>query len=153
MTIDQFYLSNFREVVFDELPYFDEAEDGNEYVYKRDMGTIQDKPVILKIYSSVDTRTEQAREEGNDAIRVKFETKTGDTLVLDGDQYKKILRKSGWEDRLKSRVNKYMNIYPEGLKICDCGRPMALKKKNGSWFAGCTGWDYNDPNCEKTEDL
>ena len=153
MGIDRFYLSEFREVVFEQLPYFEEQEDGNEYVYVREMSTLNDTKVILKIYSSVDTRTEKARKEGSDAIRIKFETKDGETIALNGYEYKKILRQSGWENRLNERINEYMNMYPRGLKMCDCGRPMALKNKNGSWFAGCTGWDYNNPKCENTENL
>lgn len=154
MAIDEFYLSDFRTVVFDELPYFDETVVGNEYVYERQMEKIEDQQVLLRIYSSVDQHTEKARGEGKDAIRIKFETPNGNALALENRSYTKILRTEGWNERLKERANKYMSAYPPIVRTCsECHRPMILRKNKGNLFAGCSGWSANNPDCENTSTL
>lgn len=155
MGIDQFYLSDFREVMFGEdTPYFEEKTDGKEYVYESGLGYIENINIVIKVYSSVRTDTEQARSSDEDSIKVKLETEDGNIIALDGEKYKRLTRQHGWEDRLKQYITFLRKAYPDIIKECNkCGRPMLLKKKKGSWFAGCSGWSPNDPDCQNTQDI
>lgn len=150
MGIDRFSHDDFKSVIYDLPLYFEERRSGNEYVYYATVGHVEDIEVRLRILSSVSTKTNLARTDGDDAIRVHFVDAYKQPLALDGQRYKHIKRTGNWRDRLKDRVTDYKGNFPGNLDTCpECGRPMKLK----GGFKGCTGWAPDDPDCDYTEDF
>lgn len=65
--------------------------------------------VLVRVYSTVDKRTDKTRDLGKDAIRVVFWDKYNDCPIGKG---KKILRTEGRttiQDRIKSRIEEFLN--------------------------------------------
>lgn len=149
MTIDKFSIDAFRSVIYESNLYFEEkavGEKSGEIVFDARLDEIVDTDVYIRVYSSVRSDTEVAREEGSDAIRVHYIDKYGNTLALVGNErYKHIKRSDGWKERLEERIKKYNRQFPDILEKCDmCQRPMKVK----SGFLGCTGWSPEDSDCQ-----
>lgn len=127
---------NFRQVDHDwtrELVY--EAKSEND-------------SFILRVYSSLDKRTGQARDKGSDAIR---------TVVLHADSGRPVLKEKRtnriktWCKNLRKKIDSLKNRQEE-IEFCSkCGSIMVIRanKKTGNKFYGCTGY----PDCKNTKSL
>jgi len=91
MGIDDFTIRNFRNFMFNDVyRYFEEKQIGNEYIYESKIGRINEYMCIIRVYSSIDTKSDRVRDSGKDAIRVNICDKYGDTLLLDNERYKHV---------------------------------------------------------------
>lgn len=99
----------------------------------------KDSRINLRVYSSVDIRTNDTRGIGKDAIRcVLIDTKSDKPI----DKGKRTHRMENWRERLQEKLD-LLQSEVDGVKFCrSCGSAMALrtaKKGNnsGSSFYGC----------------
>ena len=102
----------------------------------------------LRVYSSIDKRTEELRDKGSDAIRtVVLHTETDKPVLKE----KRTNRIKTWKKNLQKKIDSLTSKSDE-LNICDeCGSVMVIRenKVTGNQFLGCTGY----PDCENTESL
>lgn len=91
-------------------------------------------PICLRVYTSV-TQGE-ARDVGEDAIRVALVTKDDQAGILGVGHSRRVYRVEGWKDNLQNRLDKWEeNLGP----VCPkCGGWMALRKGKNGEFWGCT---------------
>jgi len=128
-----------------EMQDFEKVDVNNcmEIVYERDTGkTLSGHPLRLRVYSSVDIRTEYSRPNGKDAIRVVLMWK--DRFVCGT---KRVHRIETWAKNLLNRIE---TIEDTDTYICiDCEIPMVVKKGKFGRFYGCT----NFPRCKHSFDI
>jgi len=59
MGIDDFTIRNFRNFMFNDVyRYFEEKQIGNEYIYESKIGRINEYMCIIRVYSSIDTKSD-----------------------------------------------------------------------------------------------
>lgn len=161
MTMSQQYelitLQDFRAVMRDQPVSFDERETGwaKEYIYDRVFNENNEYNdwYVLRVYSSIDVRTDESRESGKDAIRC---------VLLYGDpdkdeqhwepvfKEKRTHRTPGWDRRLDEKLHSLMNRLANVKRCSRCNRVMVVRKNSstGDRFWGCTG--YPD-DCTSTD--
>jgi len=116
-----------------------------ELVYE---ATSQKGMFTMRIYSSLDKRTGEARDKGSDAIRlVVLHTESERPVVTE----KRTNRIKTWKKNLKKKIN---NVAQNSgnIETCDnCGSVMVIRenKDSGNKFYGCTGY----PECKNTKSL
>ena len=115
-----------------------------EFVYERETGRVLgDYPVVVRVYSSVDTRTHQSRANGKDAIRVVL---MWQDRPLKGA--KRVHRIATWAKNLIQRIESVEDT--RMIYICkDCEIPMVEKKGKFGRFMGCR----NFPKCRISFDI
>lgn len=103
---------------------------------------------IMRIYSSVDRRTDKSRKKDSDAIRL---------VVLEADSERPVMKEKRtnriktWPKNLKKKIAHISNRKDE-LNFCDnCSSVMVIRenKDNGNRFLGCSAY----PDCRYTESL
>lgn len=77
-----------------------------EYVYQ---GTTDKLNVGIRIYSSVDIRTNKTRDVGADAVRIVFWDIINDRPLGKGKRIYRVERKTSIGDRIKNRIDYFMN--------------------------------------------
>lgn len=119
--------------------WVDTGKQVGEFVYERDTGQVIDgHPVRMRIYSSIDRRTEVARNIGRDAIRV--------VLMWNGRMIggtKRVNRVENWARNLMRRINA---MEEKGVMECVCGSVMVEKRGRYGRFMGCSTF----PKCRHT---
>ncbi|EGQ44151.1 MAG: topoisomerase DNA binding C4 zinc finger [Candidatus Nanosalina sp. J07AB43] len=107
----------------------------------------EDDTFTLRVYSSLDKRTGEARSRGSDAIR---------TVVLHTDSGRPVLKEKRtnriqtWKKNLKKKINKLAKQQGNVKKCEECGNTMVIRENsNGEEFYGCSWY----PNCKNTESL
>ena len=126
---------DFKEVNYDwsgELIYEAKSDDG---------------VFTLRVYSSLDKRTGEAREKGADAIRtVVLHTESGRPVLKE----KRTNRIQTWEKNLKKKISN-MASRQSDIEICSqCGNPMVIRtNKSGDKFYGCSQY----PECTYTKSI
>jgi superfamily II RNA helicase len=107
--------SSSKEIIYD-IPSFDER-------------------LKIRIYSSIDIRTEDSREIGEDAIRcVLIDLKSTKPI----DKGKRTHRMTNWKERLSEKIEE-LKTESKSAKFCKtCGSAMQLREtKNGSFWGCC----------------
>lgn len=113
----------------------------NEYIYILD---IKNKDMKIKIWSTVDTKTERSREKGEDTIKVALVYSKDMTKIL--YQTHNTKRTDNWESNLTNKINEVLDI-AKNIKRCEkCSSPMIKKKGKYGYFYGC----INFPKCNYT---
>lgn len=148
----------FYRMIVDQPVSFEERQPDwtFEYIYEcefRSQNEFNDK-YVLRVYSSIDTRTDEARDNGEDAIRTVL-------LYLDpdksDDEYEPVFKEKrtnrtpGWKGRVTEKLGNLMERL-SNVKRCDeCNRTMVIRtnSETGDRFWGCTGWP---DDCRYTED-
>jgi len=116
-----------------------------EYIYKIPVSSTNRLYVV--IFSTIDHRTNKARDKGKDAIRtVLYDNKT--KSIIGGR--KKTLRINTWKDNLKRKVDDLLQNTEEYVTECDeCNGFMVEREGQYGKFLGCT----NYPDCRNTKQL
>lgn len=153
MGIDNFNINDFRNFMFSERgEYFEEKEHIKEYIYDFKLGELNGQNCKLRIYSSIDTRTDSVRDIGEDAIRVNICDKYNDALLLNNERYKHIKRTGNWKKRLSDRIDKYTKQFPQNISLCpECSSPLKIKSGKYGKFISCSSWSPDKDNCEYTK--
>lgn len=107
-----------------------------------------DEPNLsIYLFSSINSRTEQARDKGTDAIR---------TVIWDHDAgrpiggKKRTNRIKTWRKNLKKKILELHNEWGEHVTECDvCGSWLVEREGEYGKFLGCT----NYPDCHNTEQI
>lgn len=124
------------------------AEDAatKEHVYDaRDFSPHDD--VVLRVFSTVDERTDEARNKGADAIRLAVWNKKVKGPM--GGR-KKTLRIKTWRKNLKNKIEDIFGESENYIKKCDeCGSWMILREGEYGEFYGCSSY----PDCNNTVDV
>jgi len=156
MAIDDFTIRHFRDFMFNDVErYFEEKQekDKKEYIYDSNVGRINGRMCKIRVYSSIDTRSERVRNKGSDAIRVHIIDKYNNILLLNNERYKHIKRTSGWNVRLLKRINKYVNEFPDNISCCpECSSPLQIKNGPYGNFICCSSWNLKN-NCDYTDSI
>lgn len=117
----------------------------NEYIYENESS---EGRFSIRVYSSIDKRTDKARDKGSDAIRVTVIDNESERPVM---KNKRVNRIETWPKNLQKRIDKVRNSKGE-LTWCDeCDSLMVVRRnsKNGDKFFGCTSW----PECNSTKPM
>lgn len=107
-----------------------------------------DEPHLsIYLFSSINSRTEQARDKGTDAIRtVIWDHEAGRPI---GGK-KRTNRIKTWEKNLKRKILELHDEWDEYATECEvCGGWMVKKEGQYGEFLGCT----NYPECHNTENI
>jgi hypothetical protein len=144
---DQFTKDKFEEVLDDTGCFFNivNYDWANEYIYENES---ENGRFSIRVYSSIDKRTDKAREKGSDAIRVTVIDNESDRPVM---KEKRVNRIKTWPKNLQKRIDKVRNSKGDLTFCCECGSLMVVRKrkKDGGKFWGCTSY----PECKNGKDF
>lgn len=152
-TYERFTREDFEECLADTDLDFEEVRlDGTkELVYEADS---KNGDFVMRVYSSLDRRSGEARDKGSDAIRTVVLHKATGRPVL---REKRTNRIKTWRKNLKKKIRSLQNRRDEVRFCSKCGRLMVIRENSndGNKFWGCTGWrkDANLRKCSNTEPL
>lgn len=141
----------FEECLFgavDDISWeIDEKAPGMEYVYETHDFMPEQNGIVLRVYSTIDKRTDKARGSGEDAIRqVVFNRHA---LKPMGGR-KKTLRIRTYCKNLRDKIRSIFDEYEEYVNRCSqCGQWMVIREGQYGEFYGCTGY----PECDNTENI
>lgn len=130
-----------------------------EYIYDcifQDNNQYNDR-YVLRVYSSIDQRSDKSRESGTDAIRTVLLYADADR---DEDEYEPVFsekrthRTPGWDRRMAEKLKSLLDRLAD-IKRCEwCNRTMVVRKNGstGEKFWGCTGYSRDSPDCTWTDE-
>lgn len=125
----------------------DHQAPGKEYVYDSHDFMPEHTGVVLRIFSTIDMRTDKARDKGADAIRTIVWNRN--VMAPMGGRVK-TLRIESWCKNLKKKINSLVDEYDKYTKQCPkCGRWMVIRDGKYGEFLACSGY----PDCDHTEDV
>jgi len=115
-----------------------------ELIYE---ATSDDEVFTLRVYSSLDKRTGEAREKGSDAIRtVVLHTETGRPVLKE----KRTNRIKTWKKNLKKKIENITRRHTDVEMCSKCGEPMVIRtSQDDKEFLGCSAY----PECKNTKSL
>lgn len=95
------------------------------------------KKEVLKLYSSIEKRTERSRSVGRDSIKVV--AADSETLEPIRKRNRKVYRVEGWRNNLQTRIAEATCALGYNTE-CKCGALMFLRRNqtNGSLFLSCS---------------
>lgn len=116
----------------------------DEYVYRCD---VPGDRLQLRVYSSVDCKTEHGREKGADAIRTVLWNRRADQPVGGRERTHRI---GSWRSNLREKIE-YLRVispqYADAMGDCpDCGAALVVRDGEYGEFIGCSGF----PHCTHT---
>lgn len=105
--------------------------------------------LVIRWFTSVDSRDGTSRGRGGDSMSVKLKHEPTDALCFFP---KKAHRLPTWPKNVRKKINDLLDKAAE-LPVCpECGRALVLRKsKSGDWFRGCAGFDEDE--CSHVQDL
>lgn len=119
-----------------------DMEGVKEKVY-RFVFTVNDVPVSIRVYSTIDERTGVSRGKGNDAIRVELYKHDPD---LDEPVHvghsKRVHRIQTWRKNLGKRLSNVTEMF--GPACPSCGDMMVLRDSSNGKFWGCSNYHSDD---------
>lgn len=138
------------EQFLDELPVEFELNTevrGAEYVYDSHDAIPEWNSVVLRIYSTIDRRTDKARSKGSDAIRLVIWDRHSNQPA--GGRVK-TLRIKTWEKNLREKIFSIVNEWEQYIEVCEeCGEMMVIRDGQYGEFYGCKGY----PDCDNTKNI
>lgn len=125
---------------------FPPAPDTMEYIYSIPTNVPH---IIVKVFSSIDIRTNFSREYGSDALRaILFNTKINRPISHPHKSH--IKRMKNWRLYLKSAITELKNKVEFYNRTCPkCGNPLVHRISKKGEFFGCSSY----PQCTYTEDF
>lgn len=118
-----------------------------EYVYESRDLMPDERAIVLRIYSTIDKRTDRARGKGKDAIRTVI---WHSSLSRPMGGRVKTLRIESWCKNLKKKIRSIMDEFDDYSKQCPkCGGWMVIREGKYGEFLGCS----NYPDCKNTENV
>lgn len=135
-------LDEFQQFI-DTIPLsFTRDQQGKEYVYNHVLD--EEAEHILRVFSSVDVRSDESRVDGADAIRANIVDNEGNTLK----RTPHTKRIETWDKNLRTKIQSLYSEYPDNLRECpECGAFLAVRSGQNGLFYGCTEY----PECDHTE--
>jgi len=129
-----------------EWELVDEAK-SKEHVYEASTRDSKRANIVLRLYSSIDERTDKCRDKGSDAIRLLvFDTSTGRPV---GGRTK-TLRIKTWEKNLRKKIESVWGELDQYINICDeCNSVMVIRDGKYGEFYSCNSY----PDCDYTENI
>lgn len=125
----------------------DEKAPGKEYVYDSHDFMPDHNGIVLRIYSTIDKRTDQARSKGADAIRLVIWNRH--VMAPIGGR-KKTLRIKTYCKNLTEKINELWEQWEQYVTRCEeCGGWMVERDGQYGEFLGCV----NYPDCKNTENI
>lgn len=123
---------------------------GSEAYYECKLKETKAGQLILKVYTSIRSDKNKARDVGEDAIRivVLWADISGWNKPI-GEKSKRIYRSGGINstayDVIERAFKRSKEIAIEAMRItiCYCGRPMIVRKGINGDFLGCIGYSKN----------
>lgn len=115
-----------------------------EYAYEHES---EEDNFLMRIWSSIDVRTNKARDKDKDAIRLAvLWTETMEPVLTE----KRTNRIVTWEKNLLKKIRNIQERQQE-LRICsECNSVMVIREsKDGNKFYGCTEY----PECKNSESI
>lgn len=117
-----------------------------EKVYKYSF-TVNDHPVQIRVYSTIDKRTGMARGKGNDAIRVEvYKWDVDSEEFVHVGHSKRVHRIETWRKNLGKRLSNVSDMF--GPACPNCGDMMVLRDGSNGKFWGCS--KYHSTGCDGT---
>lgn len=144
----QMFTRDRFEEVLDETEYKWQRKDydwAKEWIYEAES---DDGKFTMRVYSSVDKRSDKSREKDSDAIRLTvIHTESGWPVMSE----KRTNRIKTWPKNLKKKIANIKDRKDEVTFCDDCGSIMLIRenKENGDKFYGCIEY----PECKNTEPL
>jgi len=146
-TYTRFSRQEFEEVLDDTGLFFKPAcyEWSKEYIYESQS---EDGRFSIRVYSTVDKRTDKSRDKGSDAIRVTVIENEVERPVV---KEKRVNRIQTWPKNLKKRINKIKDSKDDLVYCNNCGSVMVIRENqsSGNKFWGCTLY----PECKNTKSI
>lgn len=154
--------SEYAEVTVEDLAQFRGASEftfslvdvdwAKEIVYELEVPADQtpvDGEIVIRWFTSVDSRDGKSRGRGGDSMSLKLKHKQADALCFFP---KKVHRLPTWPKNVRKKINQLLEKAGE-IPVCpECGRALVLRKsRSGEWFRGCAGYDADE--CEFSRDL
>lgn len=123
----------------------DELRFSREMVYQIPLsGTTE---LSIRVFSTVDTRTEKARGKGNDSIKTVIWSNEHDRPIA-GKRYTQ--RITTWRDNLSEKIVDLAKSWDEVTEKCDqCGNWMVKREGQYGDFWGCLSY----PDCDNTKQI
>lgn len=129
-----------------EWNHFDEAHT-KEHVYETPDAFPNWTGLVLRVYSTIDERTDQARGKGEDAIRTVIWDKN---ISMPVGGRKKTLRIQTWRKNLRKKIRSVVEEGESFIVECpNCDDVMVLREGKYGEFLGCR----NYPSCDHTEEV
>lgn len=120
---------------------------GAEYVYENHDIFPEHLGIVLRTYSTIDERTDKARDKGEDAIRLLIYNRNVHRPM--GGR-KKTLRIESWCKNFKEKVHSLFEESKEYVQRCEeCDGWMVVRDGQYGEFLGCS----NYPDCDHTEQI
>jgi len=123
-----------------------DVKSAKERIYDYPFSTKGGEDLMIRVYSSIDSRTRRSRESGEDAIRVVLMWKDGSEWKAIGSS-KRVHRIQTWRKNLKKRLSNWKDMI-EG-RCGNCGAPLSVRSGKHGKFLGCSR--YGDTDCDYTE--
>lgn len=120
---------------------------GKEYVYESHDFMPDHNGIVLRIYSTIDKRTDMARSKGADAIRLVVFNRH---IMRPMGGRKKTLRIKTYCKNLRKKIESIFDQWDEYVTQCEeCGGWMVIREGRYGEFLGCS----NYPECDHTEQI
>lgn len=139
MATERFTLADFSKALPDSAEHIGLVN--GEHCFRLEINP--DRFVLIRSSIAFD---ELARETGEDSIRLTLIDKTGQPAGSRVDTY--TTRVSGWEERVKSKIEFLQNVVSIAGNCPTCGKPNKVFKTTkpgpnlGRWFARCENHNY-----------
>ena len=110
-------------------------------------GKVVSPRVTLRVYSSILTSKQEARGNGEDAIRCLLVAKQpdGDKRIFHTST--RVHRVTGWKKNLTKRLDETEKTLIEWCPSCSRIMVLRTNKEKGNQFFGCSGY----PECKSTK--
>lgn len=153
--IDRDEFENFLNEISDEWKIVTNVSDAGsemrefskEYIYEIPLKTRYEN-LVMRIYSTIDSRTDEARDKGSDAIRCVI---WDNNIRRPIGGRKKTLRIKTWKKNLRGKIQDIRGELDEYLEKCDECDDGWMVEREGEYgkFLGCTSY----PRCENTRQI
>ena len=161
-------MATYQEISAGEMDSFMDSEgfvkvshdalQGFEEQYDLSCEDIAGNGLKIRLFSTIDIRSNSGRGNGSDAMRLVIMTSEG---ILRGAKLKRVHRVVNWRKNLMARYNEILNLIETGaISFCSsfdcpkCGEKVRTLL-NGAYshktFMGCSGYRKND--CRYTCDV
>lgn len=121
------------------------AKFNRELVYQ--IKGIGNEDLQLRVYSSVDKRTDKARDKGSDAIRTIIWSLELDRPIGGRTRTHRI---HTWRKNLKKKIDSLLDEWEDNVHRCgECGNWMVKREGEYGEFLGCSAY----PDCDNTRHI
>lgn len=125
----------------------DDKAPTREYVYDCHEFMPNHTGIVLRVYSTIDERSDLARSKGSDAIRLVAFNRN---VMRPMGGRKKTLRIKTWCKNLRKKIESMFDEFGDYVTECEeCGGWMVVREGKYGEFLGCS----NYPDCDNTKEI